>query len=48
MFSVKLMPGTDEKLIRRYAEEVRRLLELEVLTPDITPTDIKLTLPKNL
>lgn len=42
IFSVKLIPGTDEKLIRRYAEEVRRIMEIEVLMTDITPAEIKL------
>ena len=42
IFSIKLLPGTDWKLISRYADEVRRLLELEVFIPDITPTAIKL------
>lgn len=41
-FSIKLMPGTNVKLIRRYADEVRRQLDVEVLTPDVTPTSIKL------
>ena len=35
VYSVKLLPGTDVKLISRYADEVRRLLEVEVLTFDL-------------
>ena len=42
IFSVKLLPGTDWRLINRYAEEVRRLLNVEVLTPVVTPNSIKL------
>lgn len=42
VFSIKLLPGTDGKLINRYAEEVRRVLEVEVLTPAVTPNSIKL------
>lgn len=42
VFSVKLMPGTDTKLICGHADDVRRLLNLEVLTPCVTPNTIKL------
>ena len=42
VFSVKLMPGTNVKLLGRHADEVRRLLEVEVLTFDITPHSIRL------
>lgn len=42
VYSVKLLPGTDVKLISRYADEVRRLLEVEVLTFDLTPHSIRL------
>jgi len=42
IFSVKLLPGTDRKLISRYAEDVKCLLELEVLSPDTTSGTIKL------
>lgn len=42
VFSVKLMPGTDTKLISGHADDVRRLLNLEVLTPHVTPNTIKL------
>lgn len=42
VYSIKLMPGTDGKLISRYADEVRRLLEVEVLAPNVTPHSIKL------
>lgn len=42
IFSVKLQSGTKWKLISRYAEEVRRLLEVEVLTPYVAHHSIKL------
>jgi len=42
VFSVKLRPGTDEKLISRYAGEVRRLLEVEFLYPEVSFSSIKL------
>ena len=42
VFSVKLLPGTDAKLLSRYAEEVRRLLEIEVFILDISSAEIKL------
>lgn len=42
IFSVKLLPGTDGKLINRYADEVRRLLELGFLCPDISSSSIKI------
>lgn len=42
VFSVKLLPGTDGKLISRYADEVRRLLELEFFCPDISSSSIKI------
>ena len=42
VFSVKLMPGTNVKLLGRHADEVRRLLEVEVLTFDLTPHSIRL------
>ena len=41
VFSVKLMPGTNVKLLGRHADEVRRLLEVEVLTFDLTPHSSK-------
>lgn len=47
VYSVKLLPGTDVKLISRYADEVRRLLEVEVLTFDITPHSIRLIVSEN-
>ena len=47
VYSVKLLPGTDRKLISRYADEVRRLLEVEVLTFDITPHSIRLIVSEN-
>ena len=42
IFSVKLQSGTKWKLISQYAEEVRRLLEVEVLTPYVAHHSIKL------
>lgn len=42
VFSVKLLPGTDGKLISRYADEVRRLLELGFFYPDISSSSIKI------
>lgn len=42
VFFVKLLPGTDAKLLSRYAEEVRHLLEIEVFMLDITSVEIKL------
>ena len=41
VFFAKLLPGTDLKLISRYAEEVRRMLELEFFKVDITSNEIK-------
>lgn len=48
VFSVKLLPGTDAKLLSRYAEEVRRLLELEVFMIDILSNEIKLVASEKL
>ena len=42
VFNIKLMPGTDGNLISRYADEVRRLLELEFLTVDTSHSSIKI------
>ncbi len=42
VFFVKLLPGTDAKFLSRYAEEVRRLLEVEVFRFDITSAEIRL------
>ncbi len=42
VFSVKLLPGTDKKLISRYADEVRRLLGIEFFLPDISSSSIKI------
>ena len=42
VFSVKLMPGTDGKLINRHADDVRRLLELEFFTTYIDNSTIKI------
>ena len=42
IFYMKLLPGTDIKLICRYAEEVKRLLGIEVFIPDIHSTPMKL------
>lgn len=42
VFGIRLLPGTDAKLLSRYAEEVRRLLEVEVFMLDITSSEIKL------
>jgi len=46
VFSVKLMPGTNEKRLRRWVGEVRRFLELEVLELNITSTEIKIIASK--
>lgn len=42
IFSVNLLPGTDRKLINLHADDVRRVLDVEVLTPVVTPNSIKL------
>lgn len=42
IFSVKLLPGTDRRLINRYAEDVRLILGVEVLTPVVMSNSIKL------
>lgn len=42
VFSVKLLPGTDAKLLSRYAEEIRRLLEVEIFMIDKASVEIKL------
>ena len=42
VFSVKLLPGTNKKDISRYADAVRRLLDLEFFSPDISGKSIKL------
>ena len=42
IFSVNLLPGTDWKLINLHADDVRRVLNVEVLTPVVTPNSIKL------
>ena len=41
VFSVKLLPGTDQRLIGRYASNVRQLLGVEFFFPDIS-SSIKL------
>lgn len=42
VFEIRLLPGTDGKLICKYADEIRRLLGIEFFLPDITPSSIKL------
>jgi hypothetical protein len=42
VFSAEILPGTDKNMISRYADEVRRLLELEFFMPDISRSSIKL------
>ena len=42
VFLVKMMPGTNRMSIGRYADEVRRLLDIEFFYPDITSSSIKL------
>lgn len=42
IFYIKLLPGTDIKLICRYAEEVKRLLGMEVFIPDVASTPMKI------
>ena len=42
VFGLRLLPGTDAKLLSRYAEEVRRLLEVEIFVLDITSAEMKL------
>ena len=44
VFSAKLMPGTNKKLIRSHVEDVRSILDVEVLALDISAGDIKLIL----
>ena len=46
VFSVKLLAGTDAKLISRYADEIRRLLELEFFFTDIRSSSIKIIASK--
>ncbi|MDR1203489.1 MAG: hypothetical protein LBL58_17920 [Tannerellaceae bacterium] len=41
VFSAEILPGTDKKMISRYADEVRRLLGLEFFMPDISRSSIK-------
>lgn len=41
VFVAKILPGTDAKLLGRYVEEVKRLLEVEVLALDKTSDEIK-------
>lgn len=48
VFSVKLLPGTDSKLLSRYAEEVRRLLEIKYFMVDITSAEIKLVVSEKV
>lgn len=47
IFSVNLLPGTDRKLINLHADDVRRVLDVEVLTPVVTPNSIKLIVSEN-
>lgn len=47
VFGVKLLPGTDLKLISRYSEEVKRMLELEFFKVDITSNEIKVVASEN-
>lgn len=42
IFEVKLRPGTNVNFLNRYAEEVRRLLELEVFIVEKTSEEIKI------
>lgn len=42
VFFAKLVPGAEVKLISRYAEEVRRMLELEFFRVDITSNEIRI------
>ena len=42
VFFAKLVPGSEVKLISRYAEEVRRMLELEFFRVDITSNEIRI------
>ena len=41
-FYIKPLPGTDTKLLSRYADEVKRLMGVELFALDITPDEIKL------
>lgn len=42
VFYIKHLPGTDTKLLSRYADEVKRLMEVELFALDISPGEIKL------
>ena len=42
VFYIKHLPGTDTKLLSRYADEVKRLMEVEIFALDITLGEIKL------
>lgn len=46
IFSVKLLPGTDGKLINRYADEVRRLLDVETFYIEKATTAIRIVVSK--
>jgi len=46
IFSAELLPGTDGKLINRYADEVRCLLDVETFHVEKPSTAIKITLSK--
>ena len=47
VFYIKPLPGTDIKLLNRYADEVKRLMEVEFFALDITPGEIKLVVSEN-
>ena len=42
IFFIKPLPGTDTKLLSRYAGDVKRLMEVELFTMDIKSSEIKL------
>lgn len=46
IFHVELLPGTDKNLISLYADNVRRLLDLEFFRPDVSHSAIRIIASK--
>ena len=42
IFWVEMLPGTEQRMISRYADEIRRLLDVKFFVSDITPSSIRL------
>ena len=42
IFWTEMLPGTEQRMINRYAEEIRRLLDVKFFVSDITPSSIRL------